>query len=302
MIQKIVGILTKEIQNSLSIFFQMMVVCFSMTIVKQMQNQSENGVSEVAFYVCFLAVSTLIMQNFILVAELTKNTLQTLNALNGVLNPILMIYLALSGNITVSTVLRPTLFFMMTFLSQMSFWGLVPLVFTSTVLGLVGSLLEGIDTSKLSGFIKSNVMLFLEISLVIFVGLLSLEGSLANNVDAVLTKTSKTIISNSVPVVGKLIGDAAESVIGATMVSKSAIGFLGVLIMVSIVMTPLIKLLILSFIWSVGSSLIELFADKRIARCLWIAVDAVKMLAGILAMNVMMYLIQIGFLVKMKIS
>ena len=66
-------------------------------------------------------------------------------------------------------------------------------------------------------------MFILELLLIIFVGILSLEGTLAANVDGIVAKTTKSIVSTTVPVVGKLIGDAADSVIGATAITKNAI-------------------------------------------------------------------------------
>ena len=53
---------------------------------------------------------------------------------------------------------------------------------------------------------SNTIRLFLlEIALIIFVGVLSLEGSLASNVDSMVAKTSKSIISTTIPVVGKLL-------------------------------------------------------------------------------------------------
>ena len=66
---------------------------------------------------------------------------------------------------------------------------------------------------------------------------------------------------------GKLIGDATDSVIGATSIAKNAIGFVGVLIIISISIGPLIKSLIVMVIFNVGSAIAEPFVDKRISKC-----------------------------------
>lgn len=49
--------------------------------------------------------------------------------------------------------------------------------------------------------------------LTIFVGLLSLEGTLSSSVDGLTAKTAKVAISNFIPVVGKVLGDSIDTVL-----------------------------------------------------------------------------------------
>ena len=129
---------------------------------------------------------------------------------------------------------------------------LIPLVLISTVLTLVSNISNEVDVSKFGAFLKKNALFVLEISLIIFVGILSLEGTLAANVDGIVAKTTKSVVNVSIPVVGKLIGDAADSVIGATSITKNALGIVGVLVIISISLGPLIKSLMIMVIFMVN--------------------------------------------------
>lgn len=163
---------------------------------------------------------------------------------------------------------------------------LIPLVLISTVLTLVSNISNEVDVSKLGAFLKKNALFALEISLIIFVGILSLEGTLAANVDGIVAKTTKSVVNVSIPVVGKLIGDAADSVIGATSITKNALGIVGVLVIVSISLGPLIKSLMIMVIFNITNCIAEPLVDKRISKCLSGICDSTKVMVRNFSSNV----------------
>lgn len=60
---------------------------------------------------------------------------------------------------------------------------------------------------------KSSVIWFLGIILTIFVGVLSLEGTLSSSIDGITAKTAKTVISSAIPIVGSILSDALDSIL-----------------------------------------------------------------------------------------
>ena len=163
---------------------------------------------------------------------------------------------------------------------------LIPLVLISTVLTLVSNISNEVDVSKFGAFLKKNALFVLEISLIIFVGILSLEGTLAANVDGIVAKTTKSVVNVSIPVVGKIIGDAADSVIGATSITKNALGIVGVLVIVSISLGPLIKSLMIMVIFNITNCIAEPLVDKRISKCLSGICDSTKVMVRNFSNNV----------------
>lgn len=211
--ERILNIFTKEIRTSMKLVFKIIAICIFAAIIKNLQVSNENGVSEVLFYVCYLIIVTLIITSFISVVELCQSTVKTLNSFMGVLIPIIIIYLSLSGHIVVVSTLQPVLIGMITIISNLVSNLLIPIVLITTILNLVSNISNEVNVSKIASVLKKSAMFVLELLLIIFIGVLSLEGSLAANVDGVVGKTAKTVVSTTIPVVGKLIGDAADSVI-----------------------------------------------------------------------------------------
>lgn len=72
---------------------------------------------------------------------------------------------------------------------------------------------------------KSSVVWALGIVLTIFVGILSLEGTLTSSVDGITIKTTKAVVTSTIPVVGKLLGETVDAVLGCSNILKNAIGF-----------------------------------------------------------------------------
>jgi len=56
--------------------------------------------------------------------------------------------------------------------------------------------------------------------LTLFVGVLSLEGTLSSSVDGITAKTTKAAVSNFIPIVGKILGDAVDTVLRLSPYTK----------------------------------------------------------------------------------
>ena len=140
------------------------------------------------------------------------------------------------------------------------------------------------------------------IILTIFVGVVSLEGTLASSVDGITAKTAKTVVSSSIPVVGKILGDAVDTVLGCGVVLKNAIGIVGVIIVIGICIMPIIKLTILFLSYKLLAVVSEPIADKKIVELLEQIGDIFKIFLGVLCALSFMLIIGTSLVLKMSNS
>lgn len=96
LIDRIGNMLLKEVKGSLKLMFKILAICIFCGVIKSIQASNENGVSEVAFYVCYLMIAILIITSFMQIVTLTKDTIKSLNAFMGIIVPIIIIYLTIS--------------------------------------------------------------------------------------------------------------------------------------------------------------------------------------------------------------
>ena len=207
-----------------------------------------------------------------------------------------------TGSIASSSIIEPILLFMITFIGNFTKNVIIPVVLVSTAMGIVSKISNKIQIDKLSKFFKSGIIWVLGVMLTIFVGVVSLEGTLSSSVDGLTAKTTKTAVSSFIPVVGKILGDAVDSVIGCGIILKNALGIIGALIIIGICIKPIIKLVILMTMYYLISSLCQPIADEKIIKLLEQMGDTFKILFAILCSISVMLIIGVTLVVKISNS
>src|SRR5699024_1522222 len=109
----------------------------------------------------------------------------------------LMIY---TGSIATSSILEPVILFAINLIGNLIKDILIPVVFIIVIFSIISKISERIQIEKLSKFLRSSVVWVLGIILTIFVGVVSLEGTLSSSVDGITAKTAKTAVSTVIPV------------------------------------------------------------------------------------------------------
>ena len=154
----------------------------------------------------------------------------------------------------------------------------------------------------MSKFFKSSVVWVLGVVLTLFVGIVSLEGTLSSSVDGITAKTTKAAVSSFIPVVGKILGDAVDTVIGCSLILKNALGVVGAIVIIAICVKPIIKLVILMTMYYLGAALCQPIADGKIIKLLDQMGDTFKLLLGILCSVSVMLIIGVTLVVKISNS
>lgn len=299
--KSILNLLGKETVSSLKIIVSIIVIIIIHSILQSVSEGLENkGISKIAYYVQYILIVTLIMTNFSDVISMVKDSISNLIGFSNSLIPLLMTLILTTGNITSVNVLQPVLLFIITFIGNFINGIVIPITLVATALSIVSKISDRIQLDKLSKFFKSSVVWILGVVLTLFVGLVSLEGSLSSSVDGITAKTTKAAVSSFVPVVGKILGDAVDTVIGCTTILKNAVGIVGVVVIIGICIMPIIKLVLLMATYYIGSAICQPIADKKIIDLLSQMGDTFKILLAILCSVSVMIII--GTTLVMKIS
>ena len=177
---------------------------------------------------------------------------------------------------------------------------IIPLILVFTSIIILSKLTDKIQLEKLSKFMKSGITWLLGIILTIFVGVISLEGTLSSSVDGITSKTTNAVVSSAIPIVGKILGDAVDTVLGCGIILKNAVGVVGVIIVAGICIVPILKLSVLTIGYKVLSVVSEPIADKKIVQLLEQMGDVFKIFLAIL--SAFSFMIIIGTALVLKIS
>ena len=301
--KKVLDVLGKEVKTGIKSLISILVIIIIHSILKAVSESLENdNISKLIYYVQYIAIVTIIMTNFSDIVNIVKETSNNLIGFMNTLIPVLISLMLYTGSIATSSMLEPIILFMVNFIGNLIQDILIPIILIIASISIVAKISDKVQIERLSKFLKSSTVWFLGTILTIFVGVVSLEGTLSSSVDGITAKTAKSIVSSAVPVVGKILGDVVDSVLGCGIILKNAVGFLGVIIIIGICALPIIKLSILTMSYKLVASIIEVIADVKIVKLLDEMGDIFKILLGILVSIAFMVIIGTTLLIKMSNS
>lgn len=299
--KRIVNLFAKEIRSVITSFGGILAIILIHSILKTITDGLENkNIGEIVYYVQYILIITMVVSNFTDIVVLMKDSITKLVEFSYMLLPILIALMAITGSAISATMVQPILLLMIVFIGNIITSLVIPIVLISLAISIVSNISSRLKIDKLSKFLKSSVIWGLGVVLTLFVSVLSLEGSLTSNVDGVTAKTAKSAVSTLVPVVGKILGDATDTVLGCGSILKNATGIVGVIVILAICIIPLIKLIVLTITYNLVAAICQPIADEKILNVLSQIGDSFKILLAVMFSVVVMYIVGVTLVIKIS--
>lgn len=295
------SLLGDNIKSALTTIASVMVVVIIHSILKAIsENLGNENVSKIAYYIEYILIITLVMTNFSTIITEMKSAVQNLTGFANTLIPLMITLMITTGNIVSSGMLQPILLLLITFISNFMTNILIPIALVSTALGIISKISDQAQVGKLSKFLHSSMVWILGTVLTLFVSVTSLEGGLTASIDGVTAKAAKTAISSVVPVIGSILGDAVNTIVGCSNIIKNAVGMVGIIVIIAICIKPILQLAVLTVTYYLGAALCEPIADEKIVGILEQMGGTFKIFLAV--MFALTALLIIGIAIVMKIS
>ena len=299
--KNIIKLLGDELINGLTALGSILAIVVIHSILKSVGEGLENAnITKLIYYVQYILIVTVVMMNFSDIVQVVKETCNNLVGFMNILTPLIISLMIYTGSIVSSGILEPIILFLINFIGNIIEGLIIPVVLVFTSLIVISKISDNIQIEKLSKFLKSSVIWFFGIILTIFVGIISLEGTLSSSVDGITAKTTKALVSSAIPVVGKILGDAVDTVLGCGIILKNAVGIIGVIIVIGICIIPIIKLGILTMAYKLMAGICEPIADKNITSLLEQIGDVYQIFLAILCSISAMLIIGTALVVKIS--
>ena len=173
----------------------------------------------------------------------------------------------------------------------------LPVLLVSLGLGCVGAVSEGFCLDRISSALHKAILWLMGLSSTLFSGLLSLQQMVAAAGDSLGSRVVKFSLSSFVPVVGGVLSEAYNTVVGCGGLLRSTVGAFGVLSVVLVVLPPLLSCVC----WSVGLQLAggaaALFGLAPLDTLCRTAAGAVKVLIAVLAVFALLMILSTSVVV-----
>jgi stage III sporulation protein AE len=241
---------------------------FSM-ILQTLQTAFENNqVSKVAYAVVFMVLIVMAVQSFKVAVHAAEGAISGMIHFMFALMPLMLTLLATMGNIGSVTLFHPLIVFMIHVIGTFIYTIIFPLLFFATILSIVSSLSDQYKLNQLAGLLRKGSVTLLGGLLTIFLGVISVQGATASVADGITIRTAKYITGNFVPVIGRTISEATDTVVGASLLVKNTVGLAGVIILLLVCAFPALKILSLAFIYHFSAAVMQPLGNSAIIESL----------------------------------
>lgn len=258
-----------EITVSTHLMGKLLFLAVLCAMLQNLQNSFEkSSISLLAYSVCFIFMSSIALTAFYNTLKLASQTVGYMVGFMEALLPLLMSLLAGVGAITSASLFTPLMLFVISSMSVIVKDVVLPLLFLTAALECLNFLSDTYRLSNLASILKQSGMIILGFSMVIFIGVITIQGTAGSIADGLALRTAKFATATFIPVVGKMFADTVELVMGASLLLKNAVGIFGIIVVSMICILPLIKILSLILVIKISGALVQPLGDEKMAKCL----------------------------------
>ncbi|ACA55168.1 stage III sporulation protein AE [Clostridium botulinum] len=287
----------KEIAASLKLIGLLIMVAIICALLNNLQKAFSNEtLSDIAYFACYALIIIILARSFYLGVNIARDTINKMTDFMMALIPILIMLIASIGGIVEATMLDPIIIGTINISANIFSKFIIPLICMTFVLQFVDNLSEDYKINKLTKLLNQVALWTQGIVMTVFVGVVTIRGITSKAMDQVTVKTAKYAVDNFVPVVGKCLSDAISTVAGYSLLLKNSISSLGLIVIVSMLLVPVIKLLIMAFMYKMAAALIEPISDSRLVNSIGAAGDSLILILSCLICVSVMFFIMIAIM------
>lgn len=298
LIKAVLAYSVRDIISSIKLISMLIIICIICALLTNFQKAfSSEGVTNIAYFACYSVIIMIISKSFYTGVTLARGSIEDISNMMNVLIPALLALLAGTGNVIQSAALDPVILIAISISTTIFKDILIPIIIMSFVLQFVNNLSKDYKIDQLSKLLNQIVMWIQGIVMTIFIGIITIRGINSKSIDEVTAKTAKFAVDNFVPIVGKALSDAVSTVAGYSTLLKNAVGTIGLIILVVMMLFPVIKILILAFMHKLTAALVQPISDERIVKCIASAGDTLILIASCLIGVSVMFFIMVSIII-----
>ena len=281
-----------EVRSSLILGCEILAVCIIIGLLNNFSNSfGSKTVSSLGTMICGFVIIALCIGSFYQTYNSCSSTMDVMSTTMTILLPIMIPLLISMGGISSGSIMDPVILASVTGFNFIMQHIVLPLIFLSAIFILINSITDKDYVKKLALFMRKGALFITGLTITIFSGITAVQGIMTKSADSLLMKTAKFSIDNFVPIIGGFAADSLDMVINCIGVIKSAVGLIGIVIIISMLTMPVIKIMAVAVIYKITAIAAEPVANKNISDSLnEIGTSAVTMTV-VLAAGALMFLI-----------
>lgn len=287
----ILKLIFKEMLSSAKLFIQLLILSVIGALLTNLQGTFEReGISQISFISIYMVIVIVAIKSFTGALAIGREAIDNMINFMQAMLPILITMLVSVGAVISASFFQPAIIIAVEFIAQVMKDFVLPVVLFMATVKIVSNISDKISLNKMGDFLKTVCTASISILLSIFLGIISIQGITSSMADGVVSRTAKYAVGAFLPVVGGLLSDSIDAIMGASFLIKGAVSSFGLIAIIIISLMPAVKLLSLILIYKISAALIEPISDKRIVNCISdMATSITYVFAVLISVTVMMF-------------
>jgi len=175
---------------------------------------------------------------------------------------------------------------------------IIPLVNAYTAISLSTAIFDNSILGAIKKTVKWCAVTLMTGITLAFYAFIGITGIVTGSVDAVAVKTTRTVISSALPVVGGIVSDAASAVLSSASLIRNTAGAVGMVAVCALCIGPFAALLVKSLVMKAGSAVCEAVPGVSLSRFLYDVSTTVNMLLGLLGCSAVMLFVSLSSAIR----
>jgi len=279
-IMAVVRLFFDELWLHAALIRQLLLIAVISAVIRVLANSfKRQSVGELGFYVSYILILATVISSFRMAAGLLSDLVMQTSRMMEAAVPLMIGLTVMSGNVGTAAFFQPIILLGLALMTRFISYVFIPLTTAAAILHIVNHLSEGNIFSKMVKLLKKSAKNMLKFLVFLFLSLLTLHKisvPIANN----LAVQTARATARAVPVVGSAISSAVDIVLYLGAAARSGVLVALIIIICVAISMPLIKLLVIMFIYKIMAAVIQPICDSRIVDCLDGLGDYIALLLG----------------------
>lgn len=269
LLKSLFGTLMSALSGSVWRFARLLTPAILCGVIGDMRvSSARKGLFEALESACFLLLAALMAKDVGDHMALAESAITRIADLMQVLFPMLLTLLAAVGGTAGAAFYQPAVVAAGGTMTALVRDVTLPLSLAAAVLTLLNHLSDGIRIGRLAGLLKTAAQWTLGVAFTVFISVTAIQGLGVAATDGISIRAAKYTVDNFVPVVGGMFADTMDTLVGASLLIKNALGATGLIALISLAASPLMQTLAAVLVYRLCGALLEPVAHGRAAGCM----------------------------------
>jgi stage III sporulation protein AE len=255
-------------------------------------NFFKKSTREIIFFVCYALIILILLRRVIGYIDEVRALLQAMSRLMNIVFPVLLTLMsALGGNVGAAAY-QPLMATLAVGIISIINAAVFPCFIATILFSVIGNMSETVKLEGFRNFFKTSANWLLGGIFTLFMLFVTVKGITGAALDGVTVNALKFAVSSYVPILGGYLSDGFDLVLGSLVLIKNAVGFTSVIIMLTMLFSPIIKIAVFALALKLLAAITEPVADARISKMISGLASNMKLLiASISGVGFMFFLV-----------